>query len=177
MATKAVKRPAAILEKAYNEFREDNSLMKLIWENTRGGIALRKDRSADEYVPAIEQHFSDSYKALEKEDAGIKKLSRARSARSCLIPAILKGLATAIPKALGVGAAWEVVYNVLRETTTQASIPFLSDLLQGKDCNSYINQYKSLKWDLQKDPDLKVPLASLSEHVSRVFGRPLKTSN
>src|ERR1039458_4598794 len=98
MAAKAVNRPAAILETAYNEFRQDSSLMKLIWDNTRGGIALRKG-SAD-YVPAIEQHFSDSYKSLEKQAAGIKKLSHAHSAKSYLVPAV-KVLLGLIPTAVG----------------------------------------------------------------------------
>ena len=177
MATKAAKRPAAILETAYNEFRQDSGLMKLIWKNTKGGIALRRGKSADEYLPEIEQHFYDNYKVLEKEAAGIKLLRHgARPARSYLIPAVLKGLVKAIPEVVGVGKVWELVYSVFRETAAEASIPYLSDKLQAGDCNSYISQYKSLKWDLQDDPAVRVPLATLSEHVSRVFGRPLEAA-
>jgi hypothetical protein len=174
MATKATKRPAAILETAYNEFRRDNSLMKMIWENTRGGIALRRGRTAEEYLPKIEQHFYDNYKILEKQAAGIKAVShRMRPARSYLVPAILKGLVKAIPEVLGVSKLCETVYSVLRETGAEASIAIVSDKLQTEDCDSYLSQYKSLKWDLQDDPAVRVPWATLSEHASRVFGRPL----
>jgi hypothetical protein len=175
MATKAIRRPAAILETAYNSFREDDSLMKLVWENTKGGIALRKDRSTDDYVAAVEQHFYDHYKTLEKEAAGIKALTRRQSAKSYLVPAVLKGLSEVVPRTLGLSPPWEIVYGVLRGATIEASIPFLSDLLHCEDCDSYITQYRSLKWSLQDDPAVRVPLANLAEHVSRVFGRPLQT--
>jgi hypothetical protein len=148
--------------------------MKVIWENTRGGIALRKGRTAEEYLPKIEQHFYDNYKILEKQAAGITVVShRMRPARSYLVPAILKGLVKAIPEQLGVSILWETVYNVLRETAAEASVAILSDKLHTEDCDSYLSQYKSLKWNLQDDPAVRVPLATLSEHVSRVFGRPL----
>jgi hypothetical protein len=173
LATKAANRPGAILETAYNEFRQDDSLMQLIWSHTRGGIALRKDKSATDFVPAVEQHFYDSYKVLEKQAAGINVLSKKRSVRSYLVPAVFKALAAALPKALGVQPVWEVVYSVLRDTATEASIPFLSDRLQGRDCDSYITQYKSLKWDFQHDPSLRIPLAGIAEHAERVFGRKI----
>jgi hypothetical protein len=174
MATKAVNRPSAILETALNEFRQDTALMKLIWNNTRGGIALRKDSTPDEFLPEIDQHFYDNYKALEKQAADIKTLQgRTRRARSYLIPAVLKGLVKAIPEALGFGKIWDVVYTVLRETTAEASIPFLSDKLQGSDCDSYISQYKSLKWDFENDLAVQVPFSRLSEQIVRVFGRPI----
>lgn len=174
MATKAVRRPGAILETGYNEFRQDDALMRVIWRNTKGGISLKKSLRDDEYESEIEQYFYDHYKALEKEAEGIKALtSRMRTSRTYLIPAVLKGLAKAIPEVIGVGPLWRVVYSVLRETGIEASIPFLSDRLLGEGCDSYISQYKSLKWDLKKDDSVKVPLANLSDQVQRVFGRNL----
>ena len=174
MATKAVRRPGAILETAFNEFRQDDGLMRVIWRNTKGGVALKKSLRDDEYESEIEQYFYDHYKTLEKEAEGIKVLkSRTRTARTYLIPAVLKGLAKAIPDVIGVRPMWRVVYSVLHETGIEASIPFLSDRLLGEGCDSYISQYKSLKWDLQKDEAVKAPLAKLSEQVQRVFGRTL----
>ncbi len=174
MATKAVNRPGAILETAYNEFRQDDGLMKVIWRNTKGGIALKKDSKAD-YASEIEHYFYDHYKTLEKEAEGIKVLtSKARTVRTYLVPAVLKGLVKAIPDAIGVGQLWTVLYSVLRETGVEASIPFLSDRLLGEGCDSYISQYKSLKWDLQHDDAVRTSLARLSAQVERVFGRSLE---
>lgn len=174
MATKAVNRPAGILETAYNEFRKDDGLMKVIWRNTKGGIGLRKESQDDGYASEIEQYFYDHYKTLEKEAEGIKVLtSRTRTARTYLIPAVLKGLVKAVPDAIGLGGLWAVLYGVLRETGVEASIPFLSDRLLGEGCDSYISQYKSLKWDLQHDDAVKAPLAKVAEQVERVFGRKL----
>jgi hypothetical protein len=168
MATRAAKRPGAILETAYNEFRADDGLMRVIWNNTRGGMSVQQDGST-----AIEDYFYDRYKELEKQAEGIRVLTRKRSARTYLIPAILKGLAKAIPEALGVGKAWEVVYAVLKETASEVAIPFVSDKLLEDGCDSYISQYKSLKWDLRNDDAVTQPLARLSDHVEKVFGRPL----
>jgi hypothetical protein len=171
MATRAKGRPGAVLETAYNEFRQDDALMKVIWQNTKGGIAKSKG-SAAEVRSNIEGYFYDRYKTLEKEADGIKTLtSRARSVRTYLIPAILKGAAKAIPGAWELGG---VVYEVLRETALEASIPLLGDLLLQKGCDSYISQYKSLKWDLENDDAVKMPLARLSEQVEYVFARPLQ---
>jgi hypothetical protein len=174
MATRSTNYPAGILETAYNEFRQDDRLMRVIWENTKGGIALKKERPDSAYSSEIEHYFYDHYKALEKEAEGIKLLtSKSRTARTYLVPAVLKGLAKAIPDVLGAGAIARVVYSVLRETGVEASIPFLSDRLLGEGCDSYISQYKSLQWDLQHDDAIKAPLAKLSEQVERVFGRKL----
>lgn len=171
MATKAHNRPGAILETAYNEFRQDDALMKVIWQNTKGGIALKKDRSDDD-LSEIESYFYDHYKELEKRAEGIKVLtSKTRSARTYLIPALLKGLAKAIPENLPFGIG--KVYTVLRETASEASIPFISDYLLGEGCDTYISQYQSLKWDFQKDDAVKAPLATLADHVEKVFGRQL----
>jgi hypothetical protein len=174
MATRTANYPAGILETAYNEFRQDDGLMRVIWQNTKGGIALKKERPDDVYASEIEHYFYDHYKTLEKEAEGIKLLtSKSRTARTYLVPAVLKGLAKAIPEVLGAGSIVKVLYSVLRETGVEASIPFLSDRLLGEGCDSYISQYKSLKWDLQHDDSIKTPLAKLSDQVERVFRRKL----
>jgi hypothetical protein len=174
MATRAAKYPAGILETAYNEFRQDEGLMRVIWQNTKGGIALKKQQPGDAYASEIEHYFYDHYKTLEKEAEGIKVLSsKSRTARTYLVPAVLKGLAKAIPDVVGAGGILKVLYSVLRETGVETSIPFLSDRLLGEGCDSYISQYKSLKWDLQHDDSIKAPLAKLSDQVERVFGRKL----
>ncbi|MGH9871392.1 MAG: hypothetical protein ACRD9S_02870 [Pyrinomonadaceae bacterium] len=171
MATKARNRPGAILETAYNEFRKDDALMKVIWKNTKGGIGLSKQRSDDD-LSEIEAYFYENYKELEKRAAGIKELtSKNRRARTYLIPAFLKGLAKVIPESLPFGIG--KVYTVLRETASEASIPFISDYLLGEGCDTYISQYQSLKWDFQKDDAVKTTLATLTEQVERVFGRQL----
>ena len=67
----------------------------------------------------------------------------------------------------------KLVFSVLRETGVEASIPFLSDRLLEKGCDSYISQYKNLKWDFQYDDAVKGTLARVSTQVEHVFGRPL----
>jgi len=173
MATRATKRPGAILETAYGEFRQDEDLMKLLWQNTKGGIALKKDSSKD-YATELDQYFCDHFKIIEKQSEGIDPPKPAfRRSKAYLIPAFLKGLAKAIPEVLGVGKIAEAVWTVFRETGIEASVPYLSDRLQGEGCDSYISQYKNLKWDFQKDDAVRVPLSKLSERVEQVFGRPL----
>ncbi len=173
MATKVRKRPGALLEVAYNQFRQDDSLMRVIWRNTRGGIAVTKKDGVVDAASEIEQYFYDHFKVLEKEAKDIKPLaSSGRTARTYLVPAVLKGLVKAIPEVLGVGKIWDVLYSVLRETGVE-SLPFLSDRLLGEGCDSYISQYKSLKWNLGDDPAIKTSLARLSDQVRNVFGREL----
>jgi len=174
MATREPNRPAAILEMAYNEFRQDDGLMRLIWANTKGGISLKKTTAADDYPWKIDQYFYDRYKTMEKALVATKPLtSRRKKGRAYLVPAVLKGLVKAIPEALGVGKAWDVVYAVIREIGTEASIPFLSDYLLDSGCDSYISHYEDFKWNLEKDDAVKKGLASISDQVQRVFGRPL----
>jgi hypothetical protein len=176
MATSAKKQPGAILETAYNQFRQDDGLMKLLWKNTRGGIALKKSNNV-ENAAEIDQYFYERYKIIEKQSQGIKPPeSHLRRSRAYLIPAFLKGLAKAVPEALGFGKIADAVWTVLREAGIEASVPFLSDRLMGEGCDSYISQYKNLKWEFQKDDSVRVPLAKLSERVEQVFGRPLAQS-
>jgi hypothetical protein len=172
MATKAVKRPAAILETAYNSFRQDSSLMKLIWENTKGGIALKKG-NAEEYVPAIEQHFSDCYKELAMQADGLKKISRSYFTTAHLVPAILKVAVSFVPAGGALGALCEVAFKILTGAATELGIPWLAERLKGEDCDSSINQYRSLKWRFQEDPDMRASISSVTDQVARVFGRPL----
>ena len=141
MATRAQNRPGAILETAFNEFRQDDQLMKVIWKNTKGGIALLRDGGAHpEYVSEIEAYFYDHYKTLEKEAEGIKVLTKKGRTSTYLIPAVLKGIAKAVPEAAGNTWIGKVLFSVLRETGAEASIPFLSDRLLGEGCDSYISQ-------------------------------------
>lgn len=171
MATKAANRPGAILETAYNQFREDSGLMKLIWKNTKGGIALRKNPD-DHYVQEIDEYFYDRYKILEKEAAGIKVPKKGQKARAYLIPA-LKGLAKAIPEVTGLGKLWDVVASVLRETGTEVSIPYLSERFLGEGCDSYISQYRNLKFEFNEEDSVRVPFAKVADQVMRVFGQKL----
>jgi hypothetical protein len=174
MATRAKGRPAAILETAFQAFRQDDALMRVIWRNTKGGIAIKKAQGADAESEIL-HFFYDRYKELAKEAEGIKVLmSSGRKSRTYLVPAVLKGLAKAVPAALGLGGVCEVVYSVLRATAEEASIPFLSDHLLGAGCDSHISQYKSLKWDFEQDDAVKRSLGRLGEHVEQVFGRPLE---
>jgi hypothetical protein len=174
MATRGSRRPAGILETAFNEFRADDGLMKLVWRNTLGGMSLRKDGMAEAALQEIDAYFYDHYKTLEKEAAGIKIITRnARKARTYLIPAILKGLAQAIPAALGVDKLWNVLYSIGKEAAVEFTIPWLGDRLLADGCDSYISQYQNLKWNLQNEDAVRQPLANLADHVERVFGRKL----
>jgi hypothetical protein len=171
MATRTRNRPVAILETAFNAFRQDDSLMKLIWTNTKGGMARQKSHTEDE-ISEIEAYFYDNYVELEKEALGIKALtSSTRSARTYLIPAILKGIVKAIPETIPV--LGPIVFSVLREVAVESSIPFISDKLLGAGCDSYISQYKSMKFDFEKNEAVRAPLAKLSAKVETVFGRKL----
>jgi hypothetical protein len=171
MATRTKKRPGAILETAYNEFRSDDSLMKLIWRNTRGGMDLQRTAAAEaDGYDEIDNYFYDHFKALEKGAAGIPPK---RTARFYWTPAILKGIASAIPAALGVGWLWTMLYSIARETATEVTIPFVTDRLLANGCDSYISEYNSLKWDFQNDDSVKQPLSKLASQVENVFGRPL----
>jgi hypothetical protein len=173
MATRAAGRPGAVLETAWNEFRGDEGLMRLLWSGTRGGLEVRAAHGGDDGPSEIEAYFYDHYKRLEKEAEGIQVLTRRGMASTYLIPALLKGLAKAIPEALGVSRVWDVLYAALREAGVEASIPFLSDRLLAGGCDSYISQYRSLKWDLRNDDAVRKPLRALGDQVQRVFGRPL----
>ncbi|MBI2123059.1 MAG: hypothetical protein HYT96_02740, partial [Armatimonadetes bacterium] len=53
MATRATNRPGAILETAYNEFRQNDALMRVIWKNTKGGIAVKKSTGNDDHGSEI----------------------------------------------------------------------------------------------------------------------------
>jgi hypothetical protein len=173
MATRATKRPGAILETAYGESRQEEGLMKLLWQNTKGGIALKKADS-EHYATELDHYFCDHFKIIEKRSEGIDPPKSAfRRSKVYLIPAFLKGLAKAIPEVLGVRKIAEAVWTLLREAGIEASVPYLSDRLLDEGCDSYISQYKNLKWDFQKDEAVRVPLAKLSERVEQVFGRPL----
>jgi hypothetical protein len=173
MATHAAGRPGAILETAFNEFRTDDGLMRLLWSNTRGGLRVRAEHPNHDGLSEMEHYFYDHYKRLEKEAEGIRVLTRRGRAATYLIPALLKGLAKAVPETLGVGKLWDVLYAAVREAGIEASIPFLGDRLLAGGCDSYISQYRSLKWDLRNDDAVKKPLRTLGEQVHRVFGRPL----
>jgi len=173
MVTRPKQGPGAILETAYGEFRKDDGLMKLLWRNTKGGIALKKTH-ADDYADEINHYFYENYKSLEKYATGIKEpKSKMRKTVSYMLPAILKAFAKAIPTALGVDKVLEAVWGVLRDTGVEATVPFLSDRLLGEGCDSYISQYKSLKWDFQNEDAVQVPLSKLSAQVEQVFGRRL----
>jgi hypothetical protein len=164
-------RPAAILETAYDEFRRDAGLMKLIWRNTRGGIALR---SSPDSVREVDEYFLDRWVELEKEAKGLTALSSRRKGRTYLIPAILKGLVKAIPEAVpGLREGWKVVYSVLKEIGTEVTVPFIGDRLLDLGCDSYIAGYQNLKYDFAEDERVKTTLGHVAEQVERVFGRKL----
>lgn len=164
-------RPAAILETALNEFRSDSGLMKLIWRNTRGGIALRSSTS-DRHD--IDEYFQDRYVELDKHAKGLSVISSRRKGRTYLIPAILKGLAKALPESLPVlREGWKIVYSVLKEISTEAAVPFIGDRLLDLGCDSYISGYQNLKYDFGEDDRVKTTLGRVSEQVERVFGRKL----
>ena len=165
-------RPAAILETAYKEFRNDSGLMKLIWRNTRGGIAMRSS-SGD--ARDVDDYFLDRYVELEKQAKGLSVMSSKRKARTYLIPAILKGLVKAIPEVVpGLREGWKTVYAVLKEVGTELSVPFIGDRLLDLGCDSYISGYQSLKYDFGEDERVKTTLGRVAEQVERVFGRKLQ---
>lgn len=176
MATRARGRPAAVLETALNEFREDAALMKLLWAGTRGGLELKRTLSPEEYAEEVESHFFSHYKSLEKAAAGIQQTrSRLRRPRAYVIPAVLQSTVQILPRVLGVGGLAEVVFGLVREAAGQASVNVLCDSLAVNGCNSYLSVYKSLKWDLQNEDSIRATFADLADRVEAVFGRTLVT--
>lgn len=174
MATREERRPGAVLETALRGFRENVALMKHIWECTLGGMKIKSTADRERVQAQIDAEFYKHYKTLEKEAAGIKVLSaRAGRSRTYVVPALLKAGAGLVPKALGLGGLADAVYQIVRDTASDASVGFLSGRLLGAGCDSYISEYQSFKWDLAQDDAVKQPLARLAQQVERVFGRPL----
>jgi hypothetical protein len=106
------------------------------------------------------------------EAEGVTRLaSPGQSLRRYLIPALLGTLGGLVPGA-GVGVA-AVVFKVLAGTVVGASMTAIGDRLIGDGCNSYLSQYRHLRYRFERSPELAQPIDAVARRVEEVFGRPL----
>jgi hypothetical protein len=168
MLTKTAGRPAAILETAYERFGDLYGLQKRLAKATKEGLGLRDPAALRESLERIDERFKEHFREIELEVEGIKKISGPRKAAVYVIPAILSAAAGA-----ALGDVTGVVYKVLLSAGSSIAIKHLGELLLTVGVNSYISEYKTLKWDIRNEPELKKPLSRLADQVQHVFGRPL----
>lgn len=165
--------PVAVLLTAMDQFRSLNALRDLVAAHTRAGMNIQQRKQAvEESRRQIDNHFLDAYRALET-GKGIERIGGVgEKLKKYIVPALLSTVAGLVAGPVGVGAV-ALVSNVLIETATSASASAIGDALLGEGVNSYIAQYRTLRFALLEDPALAQPAGRIADQVQAVFGRTL----
>lgn len=174
MTTKSAGNPVALLNDALESFRGDPSFQKMIWKVTREAMTLKqREAGLEELHGSVDDFFSERYKATAKAAEGIKALgSRSQAMKEYLIPAAVGAITGLAPLTFGVGVV-ALLCKALGGVATGATARVVGDKLVKSGFNTYISQYRNLRWEFAHEEALRQPMAALESQVERVFGRRL----
>jgi hypothetical protein len=175
MLTRSSGQPLAVLTTALEKFKGHRALRKLVWGHTRAGLELKaRGQALNEYSREVDEYFLSAYRRLKEEAEGIRAVRGVgERIKKYTVPALLTVVAGLAPIPVAAGAAAALAYKVVIGTAAGAAAQALGDRLLGIGMNSYISEYKSLRFALADDPALALPAARIADQVERVFGRTL----